>query len=325
MLANMKLAQAETCYVILHLANGPSDAEVKSGSCVIVQDGDAPLYFTNDIWMERFDKDLGKKILGACEPRHHNISDAGYDRHLYAFVKRVTEPERSKFEGMSELSSLVTLSRLVHPTSTGDRYCARIFRYGDSNSPIECVRFFGVSPDVSLIDGRRDWLSEDNGKTLMHLVPWLGKDMHKRVHHAYWNHESALRSYYLDVKWTLMVSAFEALLNTREDSVRRQFRERVGQLAHHFGMMVTPRELDNAYTLRSELVHSQKFLFELHTVLPQSEHVPLYEKLESLLRKTLLTCLLDPTFGDHFRNAASIDSHWPLNFPPPRKRGKKQP
>jgi len=150
--------------------------------------------------------------------------------------------------------------------------------------------------------------------------------MHKRVHHAYWNHEAAVRSYHLDVKWTFMVSAFEALVNTREDNVRMQFRERVKQLAKHFGVAISEKELNDAYTLRSELVHSQKFLFELEPILPKSAHVPLYEKLESLLRKTLLTCLLDPTFGDHFRDGASIDSQLPVNFPPPRKRkGRKGP
>jgi hypothetical protein len=318
--------QPETCYVILHLSHGPSQAEVKTGARVVVETGDPPFQLTDNIWMERFDKDLGEKIQTACDPSHYNISSAGYDRHLYAFVKRITEPEKSKYEGMSELAAVVALSRLVHPTSTGDRYCARIFRYGDKNSPIEAVRFFGVSADIALIDGRRDWLSVEDGRTLLKLAPWLQKTMHKRVHHAYWNHETALRSYYLDVKWTFMVSAFEALVNTREDFVRMQFRERVGQLASHFGVKVTEDELNNAYTLRSELVHSQKFLFDLHTVLPQSEHVPLYQKLESLLRRTLLECLLDPTFGDHFRDEASINVRWPVKFSQTRKRtGKSGP
>jgi hypothetical protein len=232
----MNQSQPETCYVILHLTDGPSQADVKAGARVIVEEGDAPYYFTNDIWMERLGKELAKKIQRACQPRHFNIDDVVHDRHLYAFVKRITAPEKSKFEGISELFGLMALSHLVHPTSIGDRYCARIFRYGDENSPIEAVRFYGVSPDVSLIDGRRDWLSAGDGKTLTQLVPWLSANMHKRVHHAYWNHEAALRSYYLDVKWTFMVSAFEALMNTREYFVRMQFRERVKQLAKHFGV-----------------------------------------------------------------------------------------
>jgi hypothetical protein len=315
-----KINELQTCYAVLHISNGPGVKDVQDGLRVIVEESER-FQLTEDIWMERFDRDLGQRIQTACEPQHFNISSAGYDRHLYAFVKRVTKPEKSKYEGMSELAGLVALSRLVHPTSTGDRYCARIFRYGNNNSSIECVRFFGVSPDVSLIDARRDWLSAQDGQTLLKLVSWLPKDkkMHDRIHRAYWNHESALRSYYLDVKWTLVVSAFEALLNTRDQYVAVQFRERVGQLAKYFSVDMTQTELKAAYNLRSELVHAQNFLFGLNNVLPQTEHVPLYTKLESLLRSTLLACLLERTFGDHFRDNSSIDSRWPVSFPVPKK------
>jgi hypothetical protein len=267
--------EPQTCYAILHMSNGPGIMDLQDDLRVIVGNT-GRFQVSEDIWMERFDRDLGLRIQTACEPPHFNIGNTGYDRHLYAFVKRVTEPEKSKYEGISELAGLIALSRLVHPTSTGDRYCARIFRYGDSNSPIECVRFFGVSADVSLIDARRDWLSAEDGQTLLKLAPWLAKEkkMHERIHRAYWNHESALRSYYLDVKWTLVVSAFEALLNTRNDYVAMQFRERVGQLAKLFNVPLTEAELNAAYSLRSQLVHAQNFLFGLSNVLPEKRACP---------------------------------------------------
>ena len=132
-----------------------------------------------------------------------------------------------------------------------------------------------------------------------------------------------MRSYYLDVKWTLVVSAFEALMNTQRDYVALQFRERVKQLAEHFGISLTIDELKKAYELRSGLVHSQKFL-ELETVLPTQEHVPLYGRLETLLRKTLLECLLDVKFGAYFQDASSVDSRWPVNFPVPKKGHRKK-
>ena len=319
MTSSMNPQPPEAVYVALHMSNGPSKAELAAGTRAIVEAGDPSFRLTEDIWMERFDKELGKKIETACSPAQYNVSDAGYDRHLYAFVSKVPSVEKRKYEGMSVVAALIALSRLVHPTSTGDRYCARIFRYGDPNSIIEAVRLFGVSPDVSLIDGRRDWLSAADGQTLLKLVPGLTANMHRRVHHAYWNHESAMRSYYLDVKWTLVVSAFEALMNTKKDYVALQFRERVKQLADHFRISMTVDELKKAYELRSGLVHSQKFLFELETVLPKQDHVPLYGRLETLLRKTLLECLLDIKFGAYFQDASSVDSRWPVNFPAPKK------
>ena len=117
--------------------------------------------------------------------------------------------------------------------------------------------------------------------------------------------------------WTygghLSFSGLEALVNTERDGVRRQVRERVAHLARVFKLSLSESELNEAYTLRSELVHAQRFLADLATVLPIDDHVPLYNKLESLLRMTVLRSLLDDTFGDIFRDAASVDSHWPLS------------
>ena len=103
-----------------------------------------------------------------------------------------------------------------------------------------------------------------------------------------------------------------------------QFRERVKQLEDHFEIPMTVGELKKAYELRSGLVHSQNFVFELETVLPKEKHVPLYGRLETLLRKALLECLPNTKFGDYFRNEVSVDSRWPIKFPPPRKATPKK-
>jgi hypothetical protein len=298
------------CYVVLHIGAGPSASQDRIDP-MIVRDSDPRFQLTHDIWIERLDKELAKNIQTACEPRHYNINNAGYDRHLYGFFRRVSTVEKSRYEGLSDLHALIALSRLVNPTSTGDRYSARIFRYGEKDSPIHAISFYGVSPDVSLGSSPRDWLSIQDGETLRKLLPWLGKTMHKRIHRAYWNHEFAMRSYYLDVKWTLIVSGFEALVNTRDKKVRKQFRDRVRQLADEFKINLTNDELNDAYTLRSKLVHAQNFLFDLETILPKSKHTALYGKLESLLRQTLLRCFLDENFGHLFRDDDSVEKRWP--------------
>src|SRR5437879_8117417 len=113
-------------------------------------------------------------------------------------------------------------------------------------------------------------------------MAWVdrNKRMHGRVHRAYWNHENAMRSYYLDIRWTLIVSAFEALLNTKDSDVTWQFRDRVRQLGDEFKMPFTDEELRIAYKLRSKLVHGENFLSGMTNTLPESEHTPLYERLE---------------------------------------------
>ena len=315
----------EAHYVVLHLGNGPSRIEEQQSgfSPMIVRDSQPRFDLSDEIWIERLDEQFAKNIQKACQPPQHNIQDVGFDRHLYAFVRRVPTVERSKYEGMTELHATIALSRLVNPTSTGDRYGAHVFRYGDPNSPIFALRYVGVSPDVILGRKNRDWLSADDGKVLQRLMPWISKskDMHRKVHRAYWNHENAMRSYYLDIRWTLIVSAFEALLSTKDNDLAWQFRDRVRQLGAEFTLPFTDKELRIAYKLRSKLVHGESFLSGMANTLPKSEHILLYERLESLLRETVERCLLDQTFGDFFRDNASVNKRWRLGSNPLRQRG----
>ena len=290
---------------------------------MIVRDSQPRFDLSGEIWIERLDEQFGKNIQKACQPPHLNIQDVGFDRHLYAFVRRVPAVEKSKYQGMTELHATIALSRLVNPTSTGDRYGALVFRYGDPTSPIFAIRYVGVGPDVILGRKNRDWLSVDDGKVLQKLMPWISesKQMHAKVHRAYWNHEYAMRTYYLDIRWTLIVSAFEALLSTKDNALAWQFRDRIRQLGAEFNLPFTDEELRIAYKLRSKLVHAEGFLSGMANTLPESEHTPFYERLESLLRKTVERCLLDQTFGDFFQDNASVNKRWRLSPNPQRQRG----
>ena len=49
-------------------------------------------------------------------------------------------------------------------------------------------------------------------------------------------------------------------------------------------------------------------------MLPKSQHSVLYGKLETLLRQTVLRCLLEEHFGDHFSDKASVENRWQVNF-----------
>ncbi len=70
--------------------------------------------------------------------------------------------------------------------------------------------------DITLGPNNRDWLTRQDGEELRTLMPWLseGRKMLPRIHRAYWNHESAMRSYYLDLKWMFVVEGLDALINT---------------------------------------------------------------------------------------------------------------
>jgi len=303
------------CYVALHIGSGPGRGV---GPEIVVDDARKKFQLSDEIWIERLDSPLATQIQKACEPPHFNVSTVEHDRHLYGFLRYVPQNESRRFEGMNAVLGAIALSRLIHPTSTGDRYCANIFQFGLENSVIQAIQYRGTSPDISLSGKQRDWLSIDDGETLRKLMPWLAKDkmMHKRVHRAYWNHEYAMRSYYLDARWIFVVSAFEGLLTVGDKDMSRQFRERVAQLAAEFKVSLSEDDLRKAYKLRSKLVHAEKFLVGLDYVSPEVERDDLYEQLESLLRITVRRCLLDETFGDFFSSDIAIEARWPLKAKP---------
>jgi len=298
-------------YVMLHIGLGPSQLQEMSGSPLIVRGSDR-YELSDDIWIERLDEETAKHVQTACEPSHYKIDSVGHDRHLYAFVMRVSEHQQIRFDGLDMLHAVVSLSRLVRPTSIGDRYCAHIIHYGLDGSAVYAIQYRGASPDVFLSSDQRDWLTVEDGETLRKLMPWRAKDklMHTRIHRAFWNHEYAMRSPYLDVRWVFAVAGLEALTNVGDKDNSKQFRERVHQLAAHFNIALSVDELRKAYKLRSKLVHTESFLHSLGNVLPMSEHNPLYDKLEEVLRETVRQALLDDNFGEFFRDDTSVAARW---------------
>jgi len=298
------------CYVILHIRPGPPSPDPAS-TPQIATDGRFEL--STDIWIERLDKEFAIKVQAACEPANHLIDNHVWDRHLYAFIRRIPPNESPRHGDLNELHTIIALSRLIHPTSVGERYCARIMTSVGLDLPIQAISLMGICPDIFIGDNSCDWLSPADGLELRKLVPWIpaSKAMHKRVHRAFWNHEQAMRTYYLDMRWNLVVSGLEALVTVEDHHVRKQFVRRVTQLAEDCGMSFNEDELHDAYTLRSQLAHAQAFLYDLHNVLPPGEHKPLYDKLESLLRAVVRRCLLDEAFGQHFASASAVAARFP--------------
>lgn len=301
------------CYVILHIGVGPTYVQEANEPSLIVKNGER-FALNDDIWIEQLDEPLAKKVYKACEPPHYNIGTQAHDWHLYAFVQRMPDIEHHPYEGLETLHAVLALSRLIQPTSIGDRYCAKIFHYGLPDSSIYAIQYRGISPDVLLSAKQRNWLSVEDGKTLRGLMPWLSnnKPMHHRVHRAYWYHEYVMRSSVLDLRFPLVATGLEALINTSETDSGGQFRSRVPQIAKSCGIDLSEAEAGKAWKLRSKLAHAEAFLYGLDTILPENEHTELYEKLETVLRSTVRQCLLDESFGDQFRDKGAVERHWPL-------------
>lgn len=114
--------QPEACYVLLHIGLGPSVAEEKNGLSLVVTDTNPRFPLSDNIWIERLDEQLAKHIQKACEPANYKVVTCEPDRHLYAFLRRLSDADDNRHGGMDDLHMVVALSRLVHPTSIGDRY-----------------------------------------------------------------------------------------------------------------------------------------------------------------------------------------------------------
>jgi hypothetical protein len=194
---------------------------------------------------------------------------------------------------------------IIHPTTTGFRYCVWVSELTPEVKNIRAIPFRGTGLDVLLGPATRDWLTEADGLEVKRLMGWLerGRNMHPRVHRAYWNYEYALHLYELDMRYPLIVGGFEALISTSGSGVTWQFIDRVSRLATQFNVPLTETDLKNAYELRSRLVHGESFLYALTHADPFMEQPKLYQELENLLRLTVRECLLDPAFHDRFRMA----------------------
>jgi len=299
------------CYVILHVGMGPSREQEANGNGLLVGNGER-FHLSADIWIERLDESTSKNIQRACEPAHYKINKEIWDRHLYAFVMQVPSLQRTRYDGLQILHSVISLSRLVNPTSTGDRYCAQVMHFGLKDSAVLSIEYRGASLDVTLGPNSRDWLTRRDGEELRKLMPWASEDkvMHRRVHRAYWNHEYAMRSHYVDIRWMFVVEGLDALINTGRGNSEHQFRVRVKKLADFLSIPITQDQLTAAYEIRSKLVHTEEFLYGLGAILPRTEHDALYERLEAVLRETVRTALLDETFGNSFETEASVASRW---------------
>jgi len=267
-----------------------------------------------DIWIERLDESTAKNIQQACEPACFRINRDIWDRHLYAFVMRVPDHQRTRYDGLDILHSVISLSRLVNPTSTGDRYCAQVMHFGMKDSVVLPIEYRGASLDVTLGPNSRDWLTRKDGEELRRLMSWAttNKMMLPRVHRAYWNHEYAMRSNYLDIRWMFVVEGLDALINTGSNNNEHQFRVRVKKIADFLEIPVKQDQLTQAYEIRGKLVHTEKFLYGLDQILTLTEHNPIYEKLELILRKTVRRALVDDSFEMSFEDEASVSCRWKL-------------
>ena len=110
------------------------------------------------------------------------------------------------------------MSWLIHSTTVGFRYAARV-RQNDQTLAIVPAELHGISPDIYLSPSHtRDWLTVPEAK-LLAAVDAQSKHLTqpsfpKRVSRSLWYFDYAQRTYYADLRWTMVTTALEALIHT---------------------------------------------------------------------------------------------------------------
>jgi len=105
----------------------------------------------------------------------------------------------------------------------------------------------------------------------------------RRVSRALWYYDYAQKTYYADLRWTLIATALEALIHTGKRGSTKHFSRRVPALAAEVGAAsLTPDTCEDAYGYRSRLSHGDGFLSDMPTA-----DITLYDKLEETLRLDL--------------------------------------
>lgn len=83
---------------------------------------------SDQIWLGRLDPDTARTIMETCEPKTVGVRPpARQFAQLYSFVRELpSHDDIYRWDHDNELVAAVALSRLIHPTSTGFAYAARI-------------------------------------------------------------------------------------------------------------------------------------------------------------------------------------------------------
>ena len=265
-----------------------------------------------DLWIGRLDDGIAEMVLDSCDPPGYGLNKPVRQfGQLYAYVREPAPPQPAeKWDSDSRLQTCVALSRLVHPTLISFRYAARILYDSDATvwqiipGPVT-----GHRADAWVAtEGHRDWLTPRELDELKELVTHMPlSHLPPRVWRAFWYHEFASRTRYVDVKWTLISTALEALVHTDRSRSTAQFTVRVPGLAAELkGCDFSKADAETAYEVRSQLSHGQG----LENLEDNARRV--YQRMEIVLRGVLVRAIQDAEFAQVFALEEEIRSRWPL-------------
>ena len=266
----------------------------------------------NDIHIGKCSEELWTQVFAACRPAGFSHSPCPQFGQRYAFWNRnPAEPSGYDWDSDHSLQTAVALSRLVHPTSIGLEYSARVKLHSTGQvkeiipGPVNGPLAQAYVADTAT----HNWLTEADAKALRQLLGSfyaVSADLPPRLRRALWNHEYAAVLSWMEVRWTVVATALEALIHTDRERSTKQFVNRVTALATRVGVDFSHRDAEQAYDYRSSLAHGDGIGDSDDAV------IDLYCRMEAVLRASIRAALEDITFRDIFRDKEQIRGQFPL-------------
>ncbi len=254
-------------------------------------------------------------VFDLCSPHRLKTEPVQPFEALYAFIRAADADDSGlTWDPGDFIQIAIALSRIAHPTSIGFEDTARLFMTADGGDIHEAlpgpIKGFGAYAYVTNDPNSwRNWLTKNDAKLTGRLMrAYCGSKGVRslRIERALWFHEYTARTYQLDLRWVLVVTGLEALINVDERKARQQFRTRTVGLANRYGVPWTDEDAKKAYSLRSKLAHGQ------HVGNSGAEGHDLYRRMEEVLRTVVREALLDEEFGSIFADERRIETEWPL-------------
>jgi hypothetical protein len=260
----------------------------------------------DDLEIVELDSELAEHVMDSCEARTFGMGKpVRQSNQLYSFVRGTTAFDNIwDWKPDQSLEMCVAFSRLVHPTSFRLEYHVKV-ALDERGKLRELIPLVGEYRGAWIAERDRDWLAWDDFVELQKLVARLPIKLPARINRALWYNEYAARTFFADVRWTMIATALEALIHTDRYGSTAQFVARTVKLGVAMGL--TGFSEDSAarfYDRRSSLAHGQG-LGEL-----RSEDQILYILGEDLLRMVLQRAILDPQFAATFKDETGIRKHW---------------
>jgi hypothetical protein len=264
------------------------------------------------LWAGPLDSDAVDAVFEACRPPGLNFNPTRQFGYHYCFVRDIRVPSRSSltWDEDRRLQDCVALSRLVHPTTIATHYSARLFYEGDALRQIVPGPTQGLGA-YAWVNGHnwRNWLTAPEAQEVGQLLPLYAFDkMPARLRRAMRHFLYACHTYELDLRFTLVITGLEALVNTHKYYVTSRFKKRVQLVAKDVGMTITEDESGDAYDYRSNFIHGQVLQGQnIGEKVKES-----YGPLETLLRLVVKKSIEDPTFSKRFESESTIDAAYPV-------------